>query len=100
MAKLQRFAMVNQAAHLLATPSRVTLSEIWYNLREDFYENLKNNSYCFVFAWSGNCCDGAVDQSKRNHDDSQHRQHGHRLRHASPGIRHYEFGNGIRYDGL
>jgi len=25
--------MVNQAAHLLATPSRVTLSEIWYYSR-------------------------------------------------------------------
>ena len=29
--------MVNQAAHLLATPSRVTLSEIWYqSLTEEF----------------------------------------------------------------
>jgi hypothetical protein len=30
MAKLQLFAILNQAAHRLATPSRVTLSEIRY----------------------------------------------------------------------
>jgi hypothetical protein len=30
MAKLQLFAMLNQAAHLLEIPSRVMLSEIWY----------------------------------------------------------------------